>query len=270
MTERRLTNLSDAASLVHRVSRETFVRTVEVHEELASTNDRGLALASCSRTDLPCLIVAHRQTAGRGRGANRWWSSAGAVTFSLLLQPDLDRLPVARWPELSLTVGASVCQALRPLVGTADLRLKWPNDVYVSGRKICGVLVEVPPSPTERIVVGVGVNINNSAKEAPPELQQRAVALCDVVGAPCSPQDVLIGVLRSFEHHLDLLCDKPDEMRQLWRDYDLLIGRSVTVGDEHGTVSGTCEGIDDDGALLLRTEAGTQRIYGGVVQSFEE
>ncbi len=269
MTECQPTNSFDAESLVQRATGETFVRTVEVHEELASTNDRGLALAQCSRTELPCLIVAHRQTAGRGRGANRWWSSAGAITFSLLIEPGLDRLPVARWPELSLTIGASVCQALRPLVATADLRLKWPNDVYVSGRKICGVLVEVPPSPTGRIVVGVGLNINNSAEEAPPELQTRAIALCDVVGTPCSQQDVLIGVLQSFERHLNLLCDQPDEMRQLWRVYDLLIGRSVTVGDEYGTVSGTCEGIDDDGALLVRTAAGTQRVYGGVVQSFE-
>ncbi|MGD9854650.1 MAG: biotin--[acetyl-CoA-carboxylase] ligase [Planctomycetaceae bacterium] len=268
MTDHRHSKSADTDSLVSRVTAETFVRSVEVHDEIGSTNDRALALAGMPGVERPCLIVARRQTAGRGRGANRWWASDGALTFSLLLSLDRDRLPVARWPELSLTIGTSVCRALRPFAAAGDVRLKWPNDVYVAGRKICGILVEIPSAAAEGVVVGVGLNVNNRIEDAPRELHSQATSLHDVVGHPCSPPDVLIAVLKSFEEHLNLLCDEPDQMRALWRAYDLLLGRSVTVGDEHDTVTGTCEGIDDDGALRVRSAAGPRRVYGGVVQRF--
>lgn len=271
-----MTRTLDVDDWAERIQRETFIRTLEIHPEIGSTNDRARGLAEDPRVERPCLIVAHRQTAGRGRGANRWWSSEGALTFSLLLSPDPNRLPLVRFPELSLTAGAAVCAALRPFADSADVRLKWPNDVYVNGRKICGILIEVPSVGTREsggtggtdVVVGVGVNVNNRIEDAPAELRSKATSLCDVTGDPPSRLDVLLAVLQSFERHLDLLCDQPDEMRRLWNRYDLLAGRFVTVDDGHDTTCGTCEGIADDGSLIVRTAAGPKGIYSGVVQQF--
>ncbi|MBX3439353.1 MAG: biotin--[acetyl-CoA-carboxylase] ligase [Planctomycetaceae bacterium] len=268
MTGRHSDAPLDFDALIRRVTAETFVRSVEVHEEIGSTNSRGLELAALPGGKYPQLIMAQRQTAGRGRGANRWWSSAGALTFSLVLPVDLARLPQSRWPELSLTVGTSVCRALQRLAVTEDVRLKWPNDVYLNGKKICGILVEVPSAATGRLVVGVGLNVNNSIRDAPEELQTAATSLCDAVDGSREMIDVLIAVLQSLEYHVNVLCDDADAMRRMWRELDFLMGRSVVVGDEHETISGTCEGIDDDGALLLRTLAGPRRVFGGTVQTF--
>jgi BirA family transcriptional regulator, biotin operon repressor / biotin---[acetyl-CoA-carboxylase] ligase len=250
-----------------RIVAETFSAAVEVHETLPSTNDRALRLAAALETPLPHLVLADRQTRGRGRGQNRWWSSAGSLTFSLLLELDAQRLPMSRWPEVSLTVGSSICRAVSDLLPGEQLGLKWPNDVYLRGAKLSGVLVEVPPGTAGRVVVGVGLNVANSLAHAPPDVQQRAIALCDV-GGPTSRQEVLIAVLRHIERQLQLLVDDPQTVRQCWRGYDLLMGSSVTLSDGITDVSGTAVGIDDDGALLLRTEAGTRRCYSGVVRSF--
>lgn len=246
----------------------TLVAAVDVHPSLPSTNDLGLQLAIRDNISLPLLVLANEQTRGRGRGQNSWWSSAGALTFSLLAEFDAQTLPTSRWPEMSLTVGSSICAALRGLLPGEDVRLKWPNDVYVGGAKACGVLVEIPQQSTGRVVIGVGVNVANSVSSAPVELQETAVALCDVGGPTCR-QTVLLAILQELESQLTLLVDDPETVRSCWRRDDLLIGRSVTLGDGIAEVSGTAVGIDDDGALLLRTEAGTRRCYGGVVQTFD-
>ncbi len=250
-----------------RVERETFVAEAEVHAELASTNDRALHLAQTA-TRLPRLVVALRQTAGRGRGANRWWADEGALTFSLLL--DVPRLPLERWPQISLTVGGAVCEAVAALIPAADVRLKWPNDVYVNGRKACGILVEVPPAPvTGRIVIGIGLNVNNSVSGAPAEIRARATSLRDVGGTSLNLTDVLVAVLRGVDSDLASLDAGDPDLAARWRRLCLLSGRSVALHDGARSIAGTCLGIDDDGALLLQTEAGPRRFLGGVVEAFE-
>lgn len=255
-----------------RIERETFVRATEVHVELPSTNDRALELAGVTTTT-PHLIVALRQTAGRGRGANRWWADDGALTFSLIVEPDTEALPFSRWPELSLAAGGAVCEALQSLLPSADVRLKWPNDVYLAGRKVCGVLVEIPPDrrtpANRRIVFGVGINVNNSLSAAPPEVRSRATSLADVAGRTFDLTDVLASVLRWIETDLSAIAAHDSRIFARWRRRCLLSGRSVVLSDGTRSIGGTCLGIDDDGALLLQTEAGPQRFFGGVVEAFE-
>jgi BirA family transcriptional regulator, biotin operon repressor / biotin---[acetyl-CoA-carboxylase] ligase len=252
---------------LERLLDDTFLAAVDFHEALPSTNDRALQLAGDRDVPVPHLVLADQQTRGRGRGRNAWWSTAGSLTCSLLIELDASRLPMSRWPEVSLTAGASICSALSALLPGEPLGLKWPNDVYLRGAKLSGVLVEVPPRTTARVVIGMGVNVANSLADAPAEVQQRAIALCDA-GGPTSRQQVLTGVLQHLERQLQMLVDDPEGVRRCWREFDLLIGRSVTIADGGGELSGTAVGIDDDGALLVRTEGGTRRCYGGVVQAF--
>jgi BirA family biotin operon repressor/biotin-[acetyl-CoA-carboxylase] ligase len=307
------------------VERETFVAEAEVHAELRSTNDRALRLAETA-TRLPRLIAALRQTAGRGRGANRWWAGDGALTFSLLL--DAPPVPLERWPQMSLAVGGAVCMAVAGLVPNADVRLKWPNDVFVNGRKACGILVEVPPQhgprrtdfqsvraphdanshaagatfqtttsqpvshetrpqsqssvdapgrtewqsvlrPPGRIVIGIGLNVNNSLAAAPPDVRARATSLRDLVGAALDLTDVLVALLRRIERDLSALAAADPGLPDRWRRLCYLTGRSVAVNDGARSIAGTCLGVDDDGALRLQTEAGPRRFFGGVVELFE-
>jgi BirA family biotin operon repressor/biotin-[acetyl-CoA-carboxylase] ligase len=143
--------------------------------------------------------------------------------------------------------------------------------VSLLGRKVCGILVEAVSPPTDpgrtRLLIGIGLNVHNSIRQAPPELQSSAIALCDVVSPAPHRGDVLIDLLQELAVQWDWLVHDPDRVRTLWRRYDVLVGRPVTVGEGEAAVSGTCEGIEDDGALRVRTPSGPQRIYSGTVRA---
>ena len=95
---------------------DTFVQRIDYHAQLRSTNDRALQLAGESDNRFPLLVLTESQTAGRGRGSNRWWSERGSLTFSVMLATEATQLPTERWPQVSLTVGLAVCEALERLL----------------------------------------------------------------------------------------------------------------------------------------------------------
>lgn len=245
----------------------TFICHVERHEELASTNDH--AMRQATRLAPGTLILARRQTAGRGRGSNRWWSSDGALTFSLLIDPDEWNLPTPRWPEISVTVGTAIATTLRTITPDADVRLKWPNDVYLSGRKVSGILVEVASTSPGRLVVGIGLNVNNSFADAPEDVRARATSLVDHCEQPVDAGDLLASLIGQLDRDLTALSEAPTDLRSRWRNLCLLSGRFVTINDGSRRIEGTCLGIDDDAALLVQTALGPQRLYGGVVEAFD-
>jgi BirA family biotin operon repressor/biotin-[acetyl-CoA-carboxylase] ligase len=236
----------------------------EHHAEIASTNDRGMELARDTSISLPALIVAERQTAGRGRGANRWWSADGALTFSLVV--DLSTaVPRERWPLAALTAGLAVCDALSPHAGETRLAVKWPNDVYAAGRKLCGILVETPAAPAGRLVIGIGVNINNSFAAAPPDVRARGVSLVELANRPLDVDAVLATIVGELIDLLPTLADSPPEVVARWPAHCLLTGRIVEVETPAGPMIGLCEGIDESGALLLCDELGPRRCVAGTV-----
>ncbi|MBL8851407.1 MAG: biotin--[acetyl-CoA-carboxylase] ligase [Planctomycetaceae bacterium] len=249
-----------------RVERETFVAQAEVHAELPSTNDRALRLAASS-SELPRLIVALRQTLGRGRGANRWWSTDGGLTFSLIV--NAAPIDIERRPLIGLVAGGAVCEAVATAVPGSDVRLKWPNDVFVDGGKACGILVEVPPDAPDRLVIGVGLNVNVSLREAPDDVRRRARALCDVAGRALDLGDLLVRFLQKLDADLQRLDAGFGELLSDWRRRCLLSGRCVKLNDGTRSVTGTCLGFDDDGSLLLQTVAGPRRFRSGVIEEFE-
>jgi len=284
---------------LHSLLAETFVRAWEWHDEIGSTSDRAIELAAAVEQPLPLLVIAGQQTAGRGRGVNRWWTAPGALTFSLVLDGAALGVAQDRWPRLSLATALAVGEVIRQLVPNADLQLKWPNDVYIAGRKVCGILLEAPASAPGRIVLGLGLNVNNTLAEAPPEIRDAAVALCEVSGdcptlapqvkhhsAPakwdCPPRsapalratpeldlyDVLWHLLLGIEAELTLLAQDNLRLAERWQPYCLLEGRTVTLRQGREDVTGICESIDSDGALLVRTAAGAGRYISGTVAAF--
>lgn len=255
---------------VPQIIAQTFVKQVEFHAEIGSTNDRACDLAAAEvASESPLLIWALQQTAGRGRGSNRWWASDGALTFSLLLDTKDLGLPQERWPQVSLTAGVAVCAAIQELLPQAEIGLKWPNDVFLHSRKICGILVEIPPRQTGKLIVGIGINVNNSLRTAPEELWSKATALCDVSNRTWDLATVLIQILQQLDQHLQQLAANSPELPQRWNDLCFLRGRLVqhTVGDR--VTLGMCQGVDQQGALLLQTEAGLSRVLGGVITKWE-
>jgi BirA family biotin operon repressor/biotin-[acetyl-CoA-carboxylase] ligase len=252
-----------------RIRAETFVREIEWREELGSTNDLALELAARPEVRTPVLVGAALQTAGRGRGANRWWSSAGALTFSLLLETAAPTAPSERLARVSLTAALAVCEALQAMLPGADVGLKWPNDVRLNHRKVAGVLVETPPRRPVRVVVGVGINVNNSLASAPLELQRSATSLLDEAGRPFEPSRVLLRVLKRLSALIaaPAACQPP--LADRWRTFCVLRDRLVHVAAGSRTVAGVCQGIDEHGALVLRTPRGQDRLFTGVVSEVE-
>ncbi len=251
-----------------RVRAETFVDEIEFRAELPSTNDLALELARNEDARLPLLVLAERQTCGRGRGANRWWSADGALTFSLVLDAKSLTQSPERLPQISLTTALAVCEGLQQLEPTLGAGLKWPNDVYVQGRKICGILIEVPSRPKGRLVIGVGVNVNNSLADAPEDLRDTATSLRDVTGTNSDLSEVLIAILRAFSGHLEQLAGGLS-LSEEWEKRSILTGCAVRLAAGREEIRGVCLGIEEDGALLLETDQGVQRFFTGVIVQFE-
>ncbi len=231
--------------------------TVEILPEIDSTNTELMRRARAGQAD-PVLLIAHHQSAGRGRRGRGWVSAPGdSLTFSLGLP-----LAPADWSGLSLAVGVAVAEALHP-----DIVLKWPNDLWVGGRKLAGILVETASvvaasgagaaavdAPARRqAVIGIGINIAprpppNGADIAPACLRE-LWPQADAPGALARVVPPLVRALQTFES----AGFAPFVTRFAARD--LLQGRDVTLSD--GTV-GRAAGVDPRGALLVHTAAGLQ------------
>lgn len=266
---------------VQRVLAETPIAHVDFHAKIDSTNNRALELAAQTNWPRPVLVLAEEQTSGRGRGANQWHSRSGALTFSVLLDTETlphvpgtgadraaPRLPVADWPRASLVTGLAMGEALSQFVDSRKIGLKWPNDVYLDGRKVCGILVESTPQAPRQLVLGIGVNVNNSLAEAAPEVRQRAISLCELTGGPLDGNDVLIRILRKLLSYLSQVETDGAGLLAAWRRRCILTGKRIQLRTGQRTVDGLCEGIDDEGALGLRTSDGVERFFAGTVEHF--
>lgn len=249
-----------------RLKSETFVLGVEHHTEIASTNDRALELCADAELLVPYLVFADHQTSGRGRGLNRWWSSDGAVQFSVIVDAADYGLPESRWPQISLTVGAAVCQTLQMLLGSEiSVGLKWPNDVWLNGRKVAGILVEIPPVRRGRLVIGVGLNVNNSFEAAPSELLKVGTSMRDETGIESDRHEVLVDLLQQLDNDLRCLAATDLSLSERWRNLCVLRDHTVSVDTGRQQITGLCLGIAEDGALRLQTASGEQCLHGGVV-----
>ncbi|MBT4865607.1 MAG: biotin--[acetyl-CoA-carboxylase] ligase [Planctomycetaceae bacterium] len=248
-----------------RIVAETFVRKVEFHQTLGSTNDRGLELTERPDCECPVVVLAESQTQGRGRGENQWWSAEGSLTFSLVVDCDRFSLTPENRPKASLTVGLAMCETLSELLSDVHIGLKWPNDVFLNGRKTCGILIETRAAPANRLVIGVGLNVNNSLSAAPDAIREIATSLIDVAGQSFALPDVLIRLIGQIELNLHRLSVPRDDLRTRWRRFCVLRGQTVILDVNNRQVVGECQGVDRDGALLLKTGSGTKRFFSGII-----
>ena len=258
-----------STSDIELVKADSFVRAVEFHRELPSTNDLALQRATHGALDTPFLVLAEFQTAGRGRGGNTWWSTPGALTFSLVLDARHDAPTGACDPRLSVTTALALHDALSGYAPPGELRLKWPNDVYLGSRKIAGILLERSSACPDRLVVGVGINVNNSLSAAPDEIRHRATSLHDRRGAPYPLGDVLRTVLKRMAQRYQMLAADTLRLAVEWRELCLLYTHAVSVTAGQRMVTGICNGIDDQGALMIHNESGVHRFLSGVVRRVE-
>lgn len=255
------------AEAISRIRQETFVQHVETHEQMRSTNDRALELATDHELLTPVLVIAEHQTAGRGRGRNVWQSTAGALTFSLLIDRPAE-LPAEKMALLSLATGLAAREAIENATHLQGVKVKWPNDLYFEGRKLGGILTEISSGAPDRAVIGIGVNVNNRLDDAPVDVRRRATSLVDEVGTTVDRLRLLISILVQFESMLHEFSSRSGVPENLWSPHCLLSGKHVRLRTASGELSGQCLGVAEDGALVLKTEIGIRRIYSAEAVEF--
>lgn len=249
---------------IDRLRQSALVARVEYYATISSTNDRAKQYAAEDEKQLPLLVVAQSQTAGRGRGGKRWWTGAGTLAFSLLFDAQALRIDRGRLSLVALATGVAVVEAVTPYVPGLPLGIHWPNDVYIGDRKLAGILVEAPSD--RYFVVGIGVNVNNTLDNAPAELAHRVTTLRELTGAALDHTEVLLGVLASLDKWLRTLAS--DSAAVASRVDSLCTQRGEMIAVDFGgqVVNGRCAGIAPDGALQLDTPEGVRNFYSGVVR----
>lgn len=215
----------------------------------------------------PLVILAREQTRGRGRRGRVWHSAANGNLYStFVFRPETDP---ARLQDFTLWMGLNLCELVEKFCRLSP-QLKWPNDLFLSGRKAGGMLTEarVDSEQVHDLVFGVGLNINGQPADLPPDLRAVAVSLAEASGAPIDLNKfaaaLITRVTRAYQQFID--GTYRETFAELWSRYDLLREQPVTVIQGTRTVRGTAQGIDAEGSLLVRTADGaTERFRAGEV-----
>jgi len=249
---------------VSRIIAETFVAGVEHYSSLPSTQERAREAASNPFETLPLLVIADRQTAGRGREGNSWWTGEGNLAFSLLFDPAEFDCPRRAVPAMSLAASVAIIDTIAARIEPHRVGLHWPNDVFVEGKKLAGVLVEVMPDG--RHILGVGLNANSRAADAPDELKSRIVTLRDLTGTAHERTVLLMRLLGELGTCLRQLGGEPDILGLRFNDLCVQHGQMLTLYQGDRPTVGRCLGIATDGGLLLDTATGLQAFHSGTLQ----
>jgi BirA family biotin operon repressor/biotin-[acetyl-CoA-carboxylase] ligase len=233
--------------------------------KIGSTNTSAMAAAA---EDAPegSVFLAEEQTAGRGRGANSWQSQRSTGIYcSVVLRPTL---PPSEVLPLSLAAGLAVRAAIEQVDSRVTPDLKWPNDLLIDGKKVCGILAEMNAEATRvrYIVVGIGINVNQAsfAKDL------GATSLRLVTGNEWSRVELVAALLKSLDREYHQLFDDPEAKREILRRFaessSWVQGKAVRIEENGSSFDGTTEGLDERGFLLIRTAWGTKTVLSGTVR----
>lgn len=226
---------------------------VRYFDTIGSTNDEALAWAATESPDLS-VVIADEQTAGRGRLARKWFTpKSSALAFSLVLRPTAEERP-----HLTRMVGLAalaVAEGLRK--SGLDARIKWPNDILIHNRKVCGILIESVWSgdDIDCVVIGIGINVLQGSVPMEEMLQFPATSLEAELGHAPDRVEILRDILVSFIELRPQL--GTDEFLKQWEDLLALRGTTVQVENAKAPeVTGQISGLDSDGSLKIRNEHG--------------
>ena len=240
-------------------------RDIRVFEQTTSTNDVMEKLARDGVKEGAVVFAESQRRAGDGLDGNGFRPAHKGLWFSVLLRPDL------RPQETTQLTVASATALRRAIQSETGLHpeIKWPNDILIGGKKVAGILTELSAEldRVKHVILGIGVDVNLDAGEFPPELRKLATSLKIESGRMISRAELATAILRELDSDYARICggvfaDVADE----WQEHCKTIGREVTIQIGERRIRGRAESLDDDGALLLRTDHGRlERITGGDV-----
>ena len=257
-----ITNSPLPEEIMEGLSTHTLGQHIQYYKEVESTQDIAKQLAA-GGADEGTLVIAEKQSRGRGRMGRQWTSSPGGVYLSLILRPEIKPSEALWFP---LIAGIAVAQAIRQLVGL-QAKLKWPNDIFVGGKKAGGILIEMSAEidRLDYVIVGMGINVNTRMKDFPQELKKIATSLRNECGQEISSVKLVQAILTILEHwYEDFSTSGFERIRQTWKEMSNTIGSLVSVNTREASIKGHALDIDHDGALIVQSTDGTpKRIIAG-------
>ncbi|OYP37899.1 biotin--[acetyl-CoA-carboxylase] ligase [Rhodopirellula sp. MGV] len=253
---------------------EGLVRSCVYTEQTGSTNSdalQSLQTDAAAPSHLPRLYLTDRQTSGRGRQGNQWHSSNDSLTFSLLCDFDLQSPNAAL---VSIATGIGVAQGIEHCCSPLRVMLKWPNDICAIEtdrkgqirqlRKLGGILIETSASAANRLVIGIGINVDR-APEQLADSQSPALALADIAQRSVGREELLNAITASVLESISDL-QIPERLMGQYRSRCVLTGRAISLRQNDQLVEGVCRGISDEGSLLLECNGQTLELRSGQVQ----
>ncbi|MDP1808840.1 MAG: biotin--[acetyl-CoA-carboxylase] ligase [Actinomycetota bacterium] len=235
-----------------------FKGRVVCADRIGSTNDAAKDLAAAGSFKPVGLVVAEEQTEGRGRFGRRWVSPGGGIWMSLVVRP---QIPVVAAGRVAILAAVAVAEAIAE-VAEVQAWIKWPNDVMVDGKKVCGILTEMAAefALVEYLVIGIGVNANIRASK----LAQGpgvATTLMAASGGPVDRTALISALVTRIVAALPALEDGFGAVRERWKELSETLGRQVKLDAGGSIIEGRAADIDADGALIVETTAGERRVF---------
>lgn len=237
---------------------KVFGREIHHFPLIDSTNDRAKEIAETGAPE-GTVVLAEGQTGGRGRMERPWKSPPGGIWMSVILRPPI---PPHMVPGLTLVAAVAVVQGVKEVTGLKPL-IKWPNDIYVEGRKICGILTEMKAEMdrVHHIVIGIGVNANVDPSELEKEAPN-AGSLVMFLPQQVDRKKLVREILFQLEEYYLVFCGEGVlPILEVWRNNNFTLGHKVVLKQDDQEISGVAEDISPEGGLLLRDDKGEIRLF---------
>jgi len=257
----RLESLPDLLSenLVKSGLKTKFIgRTVISHQSLTSTNAEAKRIAPSAENGT--VVVAEVQTIGRGRMERHWHSPRGGIWMSVILKP---KIPPSLAFRVNIAASIAVARALEGLYGL-EVGIKWPNDLMVGERKVCGTLTEIGAEmdSLEYAVVGIGINANIDPDLFPEEW--KATSISGLLGREVLRLELVQSILEELERACEGMATSFDQVMGEWSDRSATLGRKVRIITRDGEFEGRAEALESDGSLRVRKGDGIEeRVLAG-------
>ena len=232
-------------------------RDIHLFTTLVSTNTTAMELASKSKAE-GMVVIAETQTGGRGRLGRKWISPKRNLYLSVILRP---AIPTHKAPLITMAGAVAVASAIRSVCGVTA-GIKWPNDILISGKKVCGLLTEMSAEQDRirHIVLGIGVDVNMMPDELPPDVRALTTTLSDATGSTVNRTVLLRQLLRDLDHWYRKFLVQDADVLAEWKKLNVTFGRRITVSGTGELFEGIAQGIDEDGRLIVRQDNGALRM----------
>lgn len=230
-------------------------------DSIESTNDKAYQLAEEGASE-GTLVIAEAQSKGRGRMGRKWTSpKSGGIYMSLVLRPDLETDEI---PAITLITATAIINAIKKVTGL-EAGMKWPNDILIGGKKVCGILTEIKAQPdmVDFLILGIGINVNTAKGKLPPE----GTSIKIEAGKETSRMELVQNVLIEIENVYSKFKRKGfSSLRKECKNFSSVLGRRVKIEEHHRKIEGTAFDIDEKGALIIKDDEGNlKRVFSGDV-----